>query len=77
MNETIFVSHSVYLTPEERKLISSEPATIQTVGTSVPVYVKAHKTPLTEVFIRYVVSSEENIEKPQIELMPDGYKISL
>jgi len=76
MSETIFISHSVYLTPEERKILTQGPATIETVGISVPASTKDLNKKLTEVFVRYLITTEITDDKKSIELMPDGYKIS-
>jgi len=75
MSESMFVSHCVYLTPEERKILAKEPTTIETFGISVPMHTKEFDKALTEVFVKYLISTE--IEgSNQIELMSDGYKIS-
>jgi hypothetical protein len=74
MSETLFISHSVYLTPEERKILATQPTTIETVGMSVPANPKDLNMKLTEVFVRYLITTETSDKS--IELMPDGYKIS-
>ena len=76
MNETLFISHSVYLTPEERKLLASQPTTLETVGISTPTNPKDLNKKLTEVFVRYLICTEIATDNKDIELMPDGYKIS-
>lgn len=74
MSETLIISHSVYLTPEERKILTREPTTIETVGISVPANTKDLTKKLTEVFVRYLITTEAT--ESDIELMPDGYRIS-
>ncbi len=76
MSETLFIAHSVYLTPEERKLLTKGPATIETVGMSVPISTRDFNKKITEVFVRYLITTETNEDAKNIELMPDGYKIS-
>ncbi len=75
MSETLFVSHSVYLTPQERKLLTSGPTTIETIGITTPSN-KDLNEKLTEVFVRYLITTEIAGKDKEIELMPDGYKIS-
>ncbi len=76
MSEVLFVSHSVYLTPQERKLLTSGPVTIETIGISTPNNFKDLNQKLTEVFVRYFITTEVSGKNKEIELMPDGYKIS-
>jgi hypothetical protein len=73
----LYISHSIYLLPEERNLLSKVRTSIHTVGFSVPSNTKDLKTPLTEVFVKYIISTESTKRYPQIELIPEGYKITL
>lgn len=61
----LFINHTIYLTPEERKLLGSGPAVIEVIGVS--------GIQEREVFVRYFITNE--CDSLKIEPMPDGYKL--
>jgi hypothetical protein len=74
MSNILFISHSVYLTPDERKMLGSGPSIIETQGISAAVTDKGDHISLREVLCKYTIT---NIDKPlaDVELMTDGFKI--
>jgi hypothetical protein len=67
----MFVSHAVYLSADERKLLATGPCTLETTGVSVS---SDQERAGEELFGRYLLTNEMS-EGPQIEAMPDGYKL--
>lgn len=74
MSNVLFVSHSIYLSPEERKMLGSGPAIVEAKGISAAVTDKGDHVELTEVICHYHVS---NIDKQEaaVEVSPDGFKV--
>jgi hypothetical protein len=80
-NIALFVTHSVFLTDEEARLLASGESSIETTGHCVPVWVEAKtgKTtePGNEIFCRYKLHNSKDQEK-EIKIMPrKGYEIFL
>ncbi len=72
----LFISHSIYLTPQERNALVKGPHSLETVGVSVAVRTDKTQEALTEVFCKYVVTNDLK-DKSQVELIPEGYKLHI
>jgi len=69
--KNLFISHSVFLTPKERRSLSNKGTTIETVGISVPG--SATSQEIQEIFYKYYITNEPMGKF--IDTTPDGYKI--
>lgn len=66
-----FISHSIFLRPEERKALSKKDAIVETVGVSS--LSQGTEQIIKEMFCQYLLTNEP-MDKP-IEVTPTGYKI--
>ncbi len=74
----LVISHSVFLTAEEIQKLKDSKTVIKTVGITVPVKGDGvANTKLTEVFCNYTITNKGEIEADDVELIADGYKLSI
>lgn len=78
LKSALIVTHHVYLTREQRYSLKEK---IDVVGISSPVWVDKNgqwnKEPPHEVFSRYIIQFSNQPEKNTIQIMNDGYLITL
>jgi len=72
MTSPFFASHSIFLTPAERKQLAKWPCIFETVGVTVWSSEKKYR-PLREVLCHYLITNKDF--GPPVELMPDGFKL--
>jgi hypothetical protein len=74
----LIITHHVYLTREQRYSLSKEK--IEIVGVSSPIWIKNNqwsKDSSHEVFSRYIIQFTTEPERNTIQIMNDGYLITL
>lgn len=77
-NSMLIITHHVYLTREQRYSLSKEK--IEIVGVSSPIWIKNNqwsKDSSHEVFSRYIIQFTTEPERNTIQIMNDGYLITL
>lgn len=75
--QTLVISHIIYLTPEERTALVKKRKPAQIVGISVPVWFHQGKSsePAHEVLCQYMLTNEP--QDMMITSLPTGYRINL
>lgn len=80
MEPILCVSHNIFLTRDQIYDLYNQKTPIEVVGVSTPVWYynkKETSEPAREVFCKYVIKCENKNFQKNIEILPEGYEITL